>query len=221
MHKSPGCKEYELICVIVNFGLGSDVLRFSKQHGINGGTIYLGKGTIKNAILEFLEISESRKEIVLMASEATTAYNALEEINEHFKLSKPNHGIAFSTSVMSIFGTDRIQCKGDNESRGVEKTMYNLIMVVVDRGKAEAVTEAAAKAGSRGGTIIHARGSSIHETSKVFSMDIEPEKEIVLIISDMNKTDEITASINEQLQINEPGNGIIFVQDINKAYGLY
>ena len=94
-------------------------------------------------------------------------------------------------------------------------------MVVVDRGKAEAVTEAAAKAGSRGGTIIHARGSSIHETSKVFSMDIEPEKEIVLIISDMNKTDEITASINEQLQINEPGNGIIFVQDINKAYGLY
>ena len=221
MHKSPGCKEYELICVIVNFGLGSDVLRFSKQHGINGGTIYLGKGTIKNAILEFLEISESRKAIVLMASEATTAYNALEEINEHFKLSKPNHGIAFSTSVMSIFGTDRIQCKGDNESRGVEKTMYNLIMVVVDRGKAEAVTEAAAKAGSRGGTIIHARGSSIHETSKVFSMDIEPEKEIVLIISDKNKTDEITASINEQLLINEPGNGIIFVQDINKAYGLY
>jgi len=221
MHNCPACKELELICVIVNFGLGSDVLQFSKQHGIAGGTIYLGKGTIKNTILEFLEISESRKEIVLMAAEAGTAYNALEEISKKYKLSKPNHGIAFSTSIMSILGTSRIRCKGDYESRGVEKPMYNLIMVVVERGKAEDAIEAATEAGSRGGTIIHARGSSIHETSKVFSMDIEPEKEIVLIISEKQFTDKIASSISDHLNMNEPGNGIIFIQDINKTYGLY
>lgn len=99
--------------------------------------------------------------------------------------------------------------------------MYNLIYTVVDRGKGEFVVKAANKAGSRGATIINGRGSGIHETSKVFAMEIEPEKEIVLIISPSNLTDSIVSSIRDELKINEPGNGIIFVQDVNKAYGLY
>ncbi len=70
-------------------------------------------------------------------------------------------------------------------------------------------------------TIINARGSGIHETNKIFSMEIEPEKEVVLLISEKTLTKQIISSIKEQLQIDEPGKGIIFVQDINKAYGLY
>ena len=42
--------------------------------------------------------------------------------------------------------------------------------------------DAATAAGSKGGTVINAR-SGIHEEQTLF-MDIEPEKEIVLIISD-------------------------------------
>lgn len=221
MHNSPESKEFELLCIIVNFGRGSDVIKFSKQCGITGGTVFLGKGTIKNALLEFLDIAETRKEIVLMAAESTTAYNVLEELNKKFNFSKPHHGIAFSTSIISIIGTKSCICKVDKESGEVRNSMYNVITVVVDKGKAESVIDAATKAGSKGGTIINARGSGIHETSKLFSMEIEPEKEIVLILSEKNLTEAITASINEQLEMNKPGNGIIFVQDVNKTYGLY
>lgn len=99
--------------------------------------------------------------------------------------------------------------------------MYSAIFVVVERGKAEAVIETAEYAGSRGGTIINARGSGIQERSTLFNMAIEPEKEIVLIISEKEKTDNIAASINKSLEIETPGNGIMFVLDINKTYGLY
>lgn len=214
-------KEFELLCVIVNFGLGSDVLKYSKQHGITGGTIFLGKGTIKNTFLEFLDIAETRKEVVLMAAEADTSHAVLEELNKKYKFNKPHHGIAFTTSIMSILGTKRCSCKAYNESRGGESKMYNLVMAIVDRGRAQAVIDAATKAGSRGGTIINGRGSGVHETSKLFSMEIEPEKEIVLIICEKQMTEAISTSINDQLKMNEPGNGIIFVQDINKTYGLY
>jgi nitrogen regulatory protein PII len=81
--------------------------------------------------------------------------------------------------------------------------------------------EAAAKAGSKGATIINARGSGIHETSRLFAMDIEPEKEIVLIVSDSDSTDHIVASIRENFQIEKPGNGIVFVQNVTQAYGLF
>lgn len=221
MQKCSVSKEFDLICVIVNFGLGSDVLKLSKQHGINGGTIFLGKGTVKNAILELLELSESRKEIVLMASDTAIEDEVLEELNKKFKFSKPNHGIAFTTSITGILGNTSCGCKIDNGGRGVENPMYNLIMAIVDRGKAETAIEAARDAGARGGTIIHARGSSIHETSKIFAMEIEPEKEIALIISESTLTDKIADSINERLNMSEPGNGIIFIQNVNKVYGLY
>ena len=214
-------KNFNLICVIVNFGLGSDVLKLSKQHGVTGGTIFLGKGTVKSAILELLELSESRKEIVLMAAEAAIEDTVLEELNKKLKFSKPNHGIAFTTSIKSILGITSCGCKIDNESGGAENPMYNLIMAIVERGKAEAAVEAARDAGARGGTIIHARGSGIHETSKIFSIEIEPEKEIALIITESTLSDKIASSISDRLNINEPGNGVIFIQSINKVYGLY
>ena len=83
------------------------------------------------------------------------------------------------------------------------------------------MVEAANKAGSRGATIINGRGSGIQETSKLFAMDIEPEKEIVMIISQSSLTEKIVSSVREDLKIDEPGRGVIFVQEVNKACGLY
>lgn len=214
-------KEFELIYVIINFGQGSKVLKYSKQNGILGGTIFLGTGTVNNKILEFLDITDIRKEIVLMVAEKKVAYDALEAISAKFRLDKPNNGIAFSSSILNVFGTKSYNGSGVRENGGVENTMYNSIFVVVDKGKAEEVVDSAKKAGARGGTIINARGSGIHENSKLFLMDIEPEKELILILSEHKITDTIVDSIRKDLKMDEPGNGIIFVQEVSKTYGLY
>ena len=214
-------KEFELIYVIVNFGQGSKVLKYSKQNGILGGTIFLGIGTVNNKILEFLDIDDTRKEIVLMVAEKKVAYDALEALNTKFHLAKPNNGIAFSSSILNVFGTKSYNGIGIRENGGVENTMYNSIFVVVDKGKAEAVVDSAKKAGARGGTIINARGSGIHESSKLFLMDIEPEKELILILSENRLTEAIIDSVRKDLKMDEPGNGIIFVQEVSKTYGLY
>ena len=60
--------EGELICVIVNFGQGSKVIKIAKKVGISGGTIFLGKGTAQSRILKLLDLSDIRKEIVLLAT---------------------------------------------------------------------------------------------------------------------------------------------------------
>jgi nitrogen regulatory protein PII len=214
------CKNIDLVCAIVNFGLGSKIIHKAKQEGIFGGTILLCKGTVNNKVLGFFGLTDVRKEIVLMAGERDKAYKTLEKLDKEFKFEKPNHGIAFTTSISNILGTR--SCKNDGiEERGVDNIMYQAITVIVDKGKAEDVIDAATKAGSKGGTIINGRGSGIHETSKLFAMEIEPEKEIVIILSKKEDTDKIVSSIREEIKIDEPGNGIIYTQDINKAYGLY
>jgi nitrogen regulatory protein PII len=214
-------QRYELLCVIVNWGLGSKILKYAKENGISGGTIFLGKGTVKSRILELLELNEIRKEIVIMIAEQIISEKFLEKLNKKFKLEKPNHGIAFSSRITEVLGAKLYKCSDNKKSGGEEITMYNAIYVIVDKGSADDVVRAAKKAGARGGTIIHARGSGIHETSKLFSMDIEPEKEFVLILADVNLTDNITSFIRTELKIDEPGNGIIYVQSVNKTYGIY
>lgn len=221
MDNSSSINKLELFCIIVNFGLGSKVLKIAKQNGIHGGTILLGKGTAKNHLLEFFDITDIRKEIVLLIADDKLVHNVLVELNKKFEFEKPNHGIAFTSSLSSFFGSRNCKCEMSKESRGTDMEMYNAIFVIVDKGLSESVLDAASKAGSRGGTVINARGSGIHETQTLFSMAIEPEKEIVLILSESNSTGKIVESVREHLKIDEPGKGIMFVMDVNKTYGLY
>lgn len=219
-YKAP---QYELIHVIVNVGLGSKVLKIAKKNGVSGGTIYLGRGTVQSKLLNLFAISDIRKEVVIMLANSTDTRKTMEALHRQLHLEKANHGIAFTTGVSMIAGTKHIE-KASNEEiaeRSEVISMYQNIMVVVDKGNAESVMNAAKKAGSKGGTIINARGSGIHETTKLFAMDIEPEKEIVMILSEDKYTQAIVDGISDELEIDKPGNGIIFVQDVLQTYGIY
>ena len=52
-------------------------------------------------------------------------------------------------------------------------------------------------------------------------MEIKPEKEIILIMSEDQNTESIVLAIHSYLEMDKPGNGILFIQDIEKVYGLY
>lgn len=210
---------YELVYVIVNFNEGSKILQKAKELGFSGGTIFLGRGTVNNSLLNFLSLYDESKEILLMASKSSVVEVGLNKLSEMFHFHKKNHGIAFSISLNNIYGSS--SCKRNLIIKERKNVMYQLITTIVNRGKAEDVIDAAKAAGSKGGTIVNARGSGIHETGKLFNMDIEPEKEIVLIIAKFDSADKIVHSISEALEINKPGNGVIFVQDAVKTYGLY
>ncbi|BDH63783.1 nitrogen regulatory protein P-II [Ureibacillus massiliensis 4400831 = CIP 108448 = CCUG 49529] len=221
MTSNSNIPDFELACVIVNFGLGSKILRAAKKAGISGGTVLIGRGTVKNRLLELLSLTDVKKEIVLMVSSKEVVEHVLEEISEKFHFEKPNSGIAYTTSVLQVIGARSCKSEQVNEERGADNSMYEAITVIVERGNAELVIDAATEAGSKGGTIINGRGSGIHERSKLFSMEIEPEKEIVLILSHKDSTENIVSAIREKIKIDEPGNGIIFIQDVSKTYGLY
>jgi nitrogen regulatory protein PII len=221
MENNINMPKYELIFVIVDCGLGSKVLKTAKKSGVPGGTILLAKGTVRNHLLEILGVNNIKREIVLMIAEEKTAMKALEGLNERFDFKKPDSGIAFSTTVMSFLGAGNCEYNKTYEGRGVKNIMYNAVFTIVDRGKAEAVVDAAISAGSKGATIINARGSGIDEKSVLFSIVVEPEKEIVMILTEKDLTDTIVSSVRETMKIDEPGKGIMFVLNINKIYGLY
>ncbi|HOP24800.1 MAG TPA: P-II family nitrogen regulator [Defluviitoga sp.] len=217
-------KSYELIYVILNFGMGSKVYRFARNLGIKRGMIILGKGTVKSPFLEFLGITDVRKEIVLMVCESSKINDIVPQIVDNFNIDKPNKGILFTIPIKDFYDLQnngkKYVSEKVNKNGGAKNTMYDAIFVVVDKGKAEFVVEAANEAGAKGGTIIHARGAGEYEIEKIFSMEIEPEKDIVLIILKKELTDAVVNSIKEKLDIEKEGGGIIFVQEVDQAYGI-
>ena len=213
--------KFELLYVIINRGSGSKILRAAKHHSISGGTIVFARGTAHHGILAYLGLSDTKKEIVFLAADRQKALQLLLDLNNEFDFSKPNHGIAFSIPISSIKGSkNTTDSNKNNEKRDGDSIMYQMITAIVDKGKAEDVVSAAEKAGSRGGTVVNARGSGAHETSKLFSMEIEPEKQIVIILAKVDVAKNIVNSIKDELKMDEPGNGIVYTQPVDKAFGI-
>lgn len=218
-----------LLCFIVNNGLGSRVLRQAKRLGVSGGTVLLGHGSVNSQILDLFSLCDARKEIVLMIAPSPLAMETLKKLAAKFRLDKRDCGIAFAVPVSRLVGKhtnpeEKKALAQLEQSRPAEKKegeiMYQAIYTIVDRGRAEQVIEAAGDAGAAGGTIINARGSGIHETSRLFAMAIEPEKEMVLILIERDLSPAIIDAIHAKLEIDKAGNGIIFVLDVTSAHGL-
>ena len=203
--------------LIVNQGMGSKLLSYAKTLGLQGGTIFMAHGTINNSLLKLLNLNENRKDVVLIAENLNQDGSQLKKIVDHFQFHRPNHGIGFNIAITQLY-----KAKEEGLIKG-ESSMnkYELIYAIVNKGKGEEVVEAAQKAGSSGATIINARGSSVHETAKIFSIEIEPEKEIVLMIVKSDIKENICQTIIKDTNITEPGKGVLFTQSINEVYGLY
>lgn len=101
-----------------------------------------------------------------------------------------------------------------------QKVDFNLIVSIVNKGHCGTVVDASIQAGAEGGTIIHGRGSGIHEKAKLFSFSIEPEKDIVLTLVPKEITENVLEAIVKAVNLNEPGNGIAFIIDVEKTAGI-
>lgn len=205
---------------IVNNHDGVRVSKLAKKSGVKGTTAFLGYGTIDSNLLDFLGLNDVRKELVLMVANEKTTDDAMEAISKSLKLQKSGRGIAFALDVTRVLGIrdlkDMIEIREERKN-----IMHEAIFVIVDKGEGENVIESAKKAGSQGATLINARGSGIHEQAKLLGMDIEPEKEIILLLSESHKTEEIIETVAKENHLDDPGRGILFTVDVRRTLGLF
>ena len=101
----------------------------------------------------------------------------------------------------------------------MDKT-YELIFCIVNTGFSGAVMDAARSAGATGGTILRGRGSAGKEAEDFFHIQIEPEKEIVMILAPVEIKDNIMTSIYREAGLASAGQGIIFSLPVTRTAGL-
>ncbi|WP_018921572.1 P-II family nitrogen regulator [Salsuginibacillus kocurii] len=96
----------------------------------------------------------------------------------------------------------------------------SLMVTIVAKGKASKLVKAAKDHGAEGATILNGRGTGIHEYKKLFGMEVQPEKEIILILVPDSKIEEIRDALREEGNLDEPGTGIGFVVETKYLFGI-
>ncbi|MFD1852058.1 P-II family nitrogen regulator [Oceanobacillus bengalensis] len=221
----------KLIVTIVRKEKAKKVIQASKKSGAQGGTTLLGKGFRIQDKTHFLGIPvEREREIILTVVPANIFPDVMNAIVESVHLNKPKQGIGFVIDTKKISGishrsgieenNDELSNEGAYDIMDEQKVLYDLIITIVNKDHSDKVIDASKKAGAEGGTILHGRGTGIHEQAKLFNITIEPEKEIVLTLISRDKTSDVLKSIEEDGELNQPGKGIAFVIEVEKTVGI-
>ena len=211
-----------LLYVVVDPKLSSRVIEAGKEMGIGGASVMRGRGTVRSGLLNALGIVDSRKEIVLMAGDMPTVRRVLDGLTQQFRFDQPNKGIAFAVRLTGVAGTDACASWTRREDRPVaDAPGWKLIVTIVDEDVEEDVLESAQKAGTRGGTIVHAHGAGSAQTSKVFDMEIEPEKSLVFMLVPAAEASRVSQFIYRDLRLDRPNSGILYIHDLLQVRGLY
>lgn len=210
--------ENSLIVTVLKRGKASKVLHALKNEGVSGGTILYGEGTADSSILKLLDLDHTRKEVLLSVIKRDIEDEVIQKMIKKFRFDSPNTGIIFTVPLIEIITNkqryDRLEVKEkDNMS-------HEVIFVVVENHRGDEVVEIANAYGAKGATIMHGRGSGLHEKGSIFNITIEPEKEVVMVLVPKEQHAEIIDGLSKDLKIDEPGNGIIFSAGVSQAYGL-
>ena len=97
---------------------------------------------------------------------------------------------------------------------------YELVIAIVNRGTGDKAIEAAVAAGAKGSTIMSGRGAGSEAATHVFGLAVEHEKDVVLIAAPTEISDKVADAMDQAVDINTPGNGIILVLPIKRGLGL-
>ncbi|MBR3838865.1 MAG: P-II family nitrogen regulator [Clostridia bacterium] len=96
----------------------------------------------------------------------------------------------------------------------------SVIFCIVNNGFSEAAMDCAKKYGATGGTVFHARGTASKEAEKHFNITIEPDKEILMIILDEAKKNDVLYGLYDEMGTGSSAQGVAFTLPVEDVIGI-
>jgi len=196
----------KLIVSVVDHGIAEGLALITQAAGASGGTILVGRGSASSSLFRLLALADTERDILYTLVTDSEQKSVFDSICTAPCFTKKCRGIVYTITL------------GGTPMNGA--TDHELITVIVNRGYAEDVMEAARKAGARGGTIIHARGTGKPDDERFFGITIVPEKETVLILSERKVSTAIKEAIADLHCLKEVGIGIMYTTPVEQFVQL-
>ncbi len=218
----------EALITIVDYSLSDMLISLFKKNNVPIFLLTQGYGSAKSVFYDILGYGGPKKIVAVSIQMKNMTGYIVNQLHKKIDFSKPGTGIACSVSLSSISSILSMTCRqaeenlkiGSDHMTVASKEPYHLIMTIVNNGHFDEVMEAAKAAGATGGTLIHARGLGSKEAMKYLGITIQPEKDLVLILTPEDKKHAIMDGIMHKAGLNTAGNGICFSLPVNNALGV-
>lgn len=186
------------------------------------------EGTASSEILDMLGLGSVDKRVLISMMPKRFADIMLDKLHYELQMDVANSGIAFTiplvganNMMLQMMSQDTNKNSAEREEKSAMAEAKNvLIATIINRGFSEDVMDAAKKAGASGGTVLHSRQLVNDEVNTFWGINVQDEREIVLIISDAENKVNIMQAINEKCGVSSSAKGIVMALPIDSVIGI-
>ncbi len=200
------------------------ILKLFRRHKITYSCSVSAVGTASSSLLDYFGLNDVKKDIIISIIPCNLETKIMYDLHNKYELYTPGNGICFSLSITSASRYLSNQYKELNnikEEYIMEKEKeYELIVLIVSEGYATIAMDAAKRVGAGGGTLINGIGLGTKEATKFLGITIEPEKDIVLIITEKNEKKKVMQEVTDSVGLSHEGRGICFSMPVDNVVGL-
>ena len=189
-----------MIAIVAN-GQAKRFMAIARREGAGGGTVIPAKGTATNSVLRIYGLGDKSKEVIIIVIDRDKAKKIVGAVRQEGRIQ----------GVAAMFGETK------------ENSMpakWKMITIIVNTGYADDIMDAARKAGARGGTVMHARGTASPEDAKFMGVTIVPDKEMIMILCSDDQLEAISGAVRSLKCLQEPKIGIMYTQDVTDFTNL-
>ena len=232
--------QLKYIFFIVNWNRANIVANILEEEKVRFYFVGKGMGTATSEKLDLLGIGSEEKAIITCLEQEIGANVLMQEVRKKINLTSPGAGIAFSIPLSAIndpillifkqsilknqkVSANRKTAAAYTEKKGVnmaKKYSHDLIIAIINHGYSDEFMNTAREAGAAGGTVLNARGQAHEGAVKFFGVSVQDEKEILLILTSVEKKVDIMRAVSEAHGLNTDAHGIIFSVPVDDVMGL-
>lgn len=200
-------------------------LEFFNRQGVKGVLSKLCKGTATDNILDYLSLEKTEKVMFETVVKDEQIGELVKGLMLEMNINSVGNGIALFIPLDGLGGVSSLkyftgQTSVEKKENVMEKeTKSVLIVAVVDKGNTNLVMDSARSAGASGGTVVKAKGTGA-EIAKFFGVSISEEKEMIYIVAQREKRDDIMRAIIEKAGSNTDAHGVVFTLPVDGVVGI-
>lgn len=220
--------QLEALITILDVELEDVLIDICEKNHMPIALFTYGQGSVKSKFFEMLGYGGPRKIVSISINTNMMCRFVMNRLNSEIDLQRPGTGIVFTINISSISRILSKVCMDGDEKLGIgsenvivtSKEPYHLIIAIVNSGHFDQVMDAAKAAGANGGTLIHARSIGSKEAIKYLGITVQPEKDLVLILTRQENKLAIMESVVAKAGLSTSAAGYCFSLPVNDVMGV-
>ena len=220
-------KDIFLLMTIVR---GKDADEYEEFYQSQGaGVVYSTpcNGTAHAKTLSLLGIERTEKKMLLSTVTSATLRKLKRSLTMEMKIDLPDRGVAVAVPLSGVGGSRALEyliagqevAEENLTEENVMESSHELIVAIYERGYTDMVMDAAREAGAGGGTTINAKGTAAG-AQKFFGLSLAVEKEMVFIVSSVEKKKDIMKAIMQNAGMDTKAHALVFSLPVSATAGF-